>query len=131
MYESALSGTGIPVKIEIADYEAAISFWHRPLHVDAAGRLWALAGEGMRDQPEGVLLSYDVFDPAGHFVEQVAIACEGDPRNDALFWISEDSVVLVTGYMGALAAQFGRAAAVDVDEEVPQPQEVVFFRVQS
>jgi hypothetical protein len=98
--------------------------------VDAAGRLWVLPGRGIREQPEGMLLSYDVFDSAGHFVEQVAVACEGNPLYDALFWISPDTVVLVTGYMGALAAQFGRAAAVDTDEEEATPQSVICFRIQ-
>lgn len=128
-YESALNGAGIPFTLEISETDPAISIWHRPLRVDAGGRLWVLASGGLHDQPEGVLCTYDVFDAEGHFVEQVSVRCEGDPDADVLFWITEDRIVLVTGYTGALAAQFGRGSAVDADEEEASPQEVVGFTV--
>ena len=76
------------------------------------------------------MLTYDVFDPDGHFTRQVGVACEGDSYWDALFWISDDSVVLVKGAMSALIAQFGGGAALDADDDgEPTPQEVIYYRV--
>ncbi|MBN2172434.1 MAG: hypothetical protein JW819_14040 [Candidatus Krumholzibacteriota bacterium] len=128
-YESALSNAGIPVTIEVSEADPAISFWQRPLRIDAAGRLWVLADGGLRDQPAGIFATWDVFDAEGHFAEQVSVACAGDPASDALFWMTEDRVVLVTGYTGALAAQFGRGSAVDADAEEATPQAVICFTV--
>ena len=55
--------------------------------------------------------------------------CEGNSYHDCLFWVSNDHVVLVTGAMAALAAQFGGGAALDSDEEEATPQEIICYKV--
>jgi hypothetical protein len=62
-------------------------------------------------------------------LEQVAVACEGDPRVDGLFFVGENSFVLVKGYLDALASQFGRTTAYSELDEEPAPMEVIYFTV--
>ncbi len=129
LYESAIAGISIPYTLEIDEYEAPISYWHRALHVAEDGKLWVVSSRGIRGQAEGTMLTYDVFDPAGHFIKQVAVRCEGDGYNDALFFLGPDHVVLVKGYLDALAAQFGRGTALSADGEEHAMPEVVCYRI--
>ena len=75
------------------------------------------------------MLTYDVFDRAGHFIKQVAVECEGHGTNDALFFVGGDHVVLIKGYLDALAAQFGRGTSFSDDDEEHTVPEVVCYRV--
>ena len=75
------------------------------------------------------MLSYDVFDREGNYTRQVAVVCEGNSYHDCLFWVSKDQLVLVTGAMAALAAQFGGGAALDSDDEEATPQEIICYNV--
>lgn len=127
--EAATAGTPMDVRIEIEDIEPSISYFHRGLYVAEDGRLWVISSRSVRDQPEGIMLTYDVFDQAGHFVEKIAVACEGDPRVDGLFFVGEDSVVLIRGYFDALASQFGRTTAYTDQDEEPTPMEVICYTV--
>jgi hypothetical protein len=117
------------VKYEFEDTEPAIDFFHRGLRVDGEGNLWVTTSRGLRDREGGAFMTYDVFDPDGHFTRQVAVRCEGDSFYDCLFWISDESVVLLTGAMASLAAQFGSGSAMDSGEEEATPQEVVYYRI--
>ncbi len=77
------------------------------------------------------MMTYDVFDPDGHFTRQVAVECEGDSFYDCLYWVSDDQVVLLTEAMAALAAQFGGGSPIDSDDGEATPQEVICFNVRS
>ncbi len=129
LYESAVGGMSIPYRIDIEAFEPAISYWHRALRVDDDGMLWVVSSRGIREQPNGIMLTYDVFDPAGHFVKQVAVACEGDGFGDVLFFLGDDRIVQVKGYMDALAAQFGRGTAFTAEGEEHMVPEVVYYRI--
>jgi hypothetical protein len=94
----------------------------RGLRVTAAGELWVLSSRGVREQPPGTLQTYDVFDRNGHFVRQVAIACEGDPLHDALIFVDDAHAVLVRG-LGA-----GPDGSPGAEGEQPS-MEVVYYRV--
>jgi sugar lactone lactonase YvrE len=132
MHDLIASATGelpFEVKYVFEDNEPVIDFFHRGLRIDGDGNLWVTTSRGLRDNADGALMTYDVFDPDGHFTRQVAVECEGDSFYDCLFWISDDQVVLLTGAMAALAAQFGSGSAVDSDEEEASPQEVICYNV--
>jgi hypothetical protein len=111
--ESAMGEMPFEVKTVLEDTEPVIDFFHRGLRVDGDGNLWVTTSRGLRDNADGAFMTYDVFNPDGHFTRQVAVECEGDSFYDCLFWISDDQVVLLTGAMAALAAQFGSGSAVD------------------
>ncbi len=44
-------------------------------------------------QNPGVFATYDVFDSAGRFQQEVSLELEGDPENDRLFWLDDDHVI--------------------------------------
>jgi hypothetical protein len=129
LIKSATEGTPIEIEITVEDNESVIDFFHRGLRVDDDGNLWVTSSRGARDNADGAMLTYDVFDPEGNYTKKVAVVCEGNSYYDCLFWVSKDHVVLVTGAMAALAAQFGGGAALDSDEEEATPQEVICYRV--
>jgi sugar lactone lactonase YvrE len=128
MHDLIASATGelpFEVKYVFEDNEPVIDFFHRGLRIDGDGNLWVTTSRGLRDNADGALMTYDVFDPDGHFTRQVAVECEGDSFYDCLFWISDDQVVLLTGAMAALAAQFGSGSAVDSSYLLQYPARVV------
>ena len=77
------------------------------------------------------MLTYDVFDPAGHFTRQVSVTCEGNGVDDALFFVGNGQVILVKGYLDALAAQFGRGTALTAEDEEHTVPEIVCYRIES
>ena len=129
LFESATTTIPIEFKLVIEEYDAVIDYWRRGMHIADNGSLWVLSSRGLRDEQQGVLLSYDIFDETGKFIRQAAIVCEGDSFYDCLFWINDEQVVLVKGGLAAMIAQFGTGTAVDGDEEEPEPQEVICYSV--
>lgn len=85
------------------DYDPCIE----ELHVMDNGELWVLPSRSTTDPPAGVMQVYDVFDPAGRFVRQVAVACEGKAREDRLFVPSAAAMVLVKGYQASMRISIG------------------------
>jgi hypothetical protein len=83
------------------------------LRVDDDGNVWVLHGRSDLDQPAGVMCTFDVFDPSGLFIKQVAIACEGDAENDEIGFVEDGRLVLLKGSVGG-----GRVLG-DVEDAVP------------
>jgi hypothetical protein len=131
LFASATAGLPFEVNIVVEKTEPAIDFFHRGLHVDDDGTLWVTSSRGLRDHTNEAMMTYDVFDPEGNYTKQVAVVCEGDNYHDCLFRVSNDQIVLVTGAMAALAAQFGGGAALDDDEEEATPQEIICYNIKS
>ncbi len=77
------------------------------LHVMQDGEVWVLTSRGVRERGAGVMAVYDVFDAQGRFVRQAGLACDGDPRRDALFPVAAGRWVLVRGHAEALRSLFG------------------------
>jgi hypothetical protein len=118
------------VTVEVEEYDPIVSHLHRGVQVTDDGDLWVLSSRGYRDQPEGILATYDVFDPEGHFIKEVAVQCEGDGEVDKLFFLG-DRAILVKGYLEAVSAMFGRGTPVTADGGEAEPMEIVCFRLPS
>ena len=71
------------------------------LRIGPDGNLWVETSRGGVEQPEGVFYTWDVFDPDGHFIEQVSAACAGDGEQDMMLWTA-DGAIQVTGFVGAV-----------------------------
>lgn len=113
------------VKISVAETEPTIAW----VSLGHDGNIWVTHSRSALDQPQGVMLTVDVFDPQGHFVKQVAARCPGDGEKDLLIWAQDGSVVQVTGYVDAVRSlQGGGGADEDPDGEAA-PMEVVYLRV--
>jgi WD40 repeat protein len=95
------------------------------------GNLWVSTSRSGRGQPDGIMVTWDVFTPEGHFVETVSAAADGDGENDIIIWADQESAVMVTGFTEAARAlnSGGAGAAGDDDEEEAEPMEVVYLRV--
>jgi hypothetical protein len=96
---------GAEIRIEQVkdDYDPCID----ELHVMDNGELWVLPSRCLSDPPAGVMQVYDVFDAAGRFVRQVAVACEGKAGEDRLFIPSDSAMVLVKGYQTSMRIMIG------------------------
>ncbi len=101
-------------------------------HATDDGRIWVLPSRGVRDQAPGVHSTWDVFDAAGNFVQQVAFACDADGLQDALFFPGGDLVVVVKEHTEALWAFQGRGVDnpdADIEETEASPLEVICYRI--
>lgn len=112
---------GTPIEVE--DREPDVEF----LRVAADGSLWVLTSRAVYAHDGEGFTTYDVFDPQGHFVEQVRFMCDGDPRDDMLFIGNEDLVFLVKGFMSA--ALSGMGASTDEGDEEAEPMKVICYRM--
>lgn len=98
------------------------------LQVSADNQLWVQTSLSGLDQPEGVFMTYDVFDSQGHFTKQLAVRCEGNPEDDGLFLLNEDTAILIKGYQLAFFAVMGRVAVEDEDESAAN-MEMICYRI--
>jgi hypothetical protein len=100
-----MRANGEDIRIEQVkdDYDPCIE----ELHVMDNGELWVLPGPSPTTPPAGVMQVYDVFDTAGRFVRQVAVACEGKAGEDRLFVPSDAAMVLVKGYQTSMRIMIG------------------------
>ncbi len=92
------------------------------------GTVWVVHSSSAFEQPEGVMQTFDVFDGQGHFIRQVAVACEGDGEEDALLFLGGDRLLLIKGLMAGIQAMQGASSASE-DEEEPAPMEVVYYSI--
>ncbi len=102
------------------------------LHAASDGSLWVLTSRGTRNQPAGVHSTWDVFDPAGDFTTQVAVACEGRGGRDALFFPGNGLAVLVKEHADARFAFLGRGADNSSEEDLEgeaSPLEIICYRL--
>ncbi len=118
------------VNIEVEPNHPDILTFQRGLRVREDGTIWALSSRGGRENPEGVMATFDVFDPDGAFARQVAFRCDGDGMRDGIFFVGGDRVVVVKGYLDAVAAQYGQGARLSGDDEEAM-MEVVCYRMGS
>jgi len=99
------------------------------LEIGNDGNLWVTTSRSGVDQPEGILTTWDVFNPDGHFIKTVSAKCVGDGENDILIWTPDGNAVLVTGFVEALAALQGGGGAETEEEEEAEPMEVIYLKV--
>ena len=122
---------GAPIEVGVAasNYEPTILYLQRGLRVNADGTIWVLTTRGVREQAAGVMATFDVFDPHGEFVRQVAVRAPWDGRRAGVFLFDDDHAVVITGYTDAMMAQFsGGHLSVDVADEAAS-MEVIRCRV--
>ncbi len=120
--ERMFADTPFEVTYEVEETDPDIGSWRQPsLHVADDGTLWVLSSRGCREQPEGILQTFDVFSPEGHFTKQMAFACEGDGTYDGLFFVGNDRLVQVTRVADSMVTMVFQGVAPEIaeDEEAP------------
>jgi hypothetical protein len=130
MVEEVFHDAPFPVRIGVEDFDPDILGLQRGLRFREDGNLWVLSSRGVREQPEGVLATWDVLSPDGEFLRQVALACPGDGRSDGVFFAGMDRVIVVNGYVDAVAAQYARGTRLSEGEGgEADDMQVVCYRV--
>jgi hypothetical protein len=130
MIESAMSSMPIAYRVAAEEYEPDIVYILRGVRARADGTLWVLPSRGIREQPPGILATFDVFDREGVFREQVSIACEGNSMLDGIFFLGTDRLAVVHGFADAVAAQFGSGSRFSDEEgEEAALMEVVCYQI--
>jgi hypothetical protein len=100
------------------------------LEIGNDGNLWVTSSQSGVGQPEGILTTWDVFSPDGHFIKTVSAKCEGDGENDILIWTPDGNAVVITGFVEALEAlQSNGAGGEEDEEEEAAPMEVIYMKV--
>lgn len=99
------------------------------LRTAADGNIWVLSSRAMWAAPEEIFTYYDVFNPAGEFIEQVNIICDGDSRQDFLLFAGTDRVFRITNFWDAVLSRFGGAGADSDTDEEAEPMAVVCYEV--
>ena len=113
-----------PIEFIVSRTEPDIS----TVEIGPDGLVWVRTSRGVIDQPDGILMTCDVFDLDGHFVRQVSARCDGDGEDDYLIFTPSGDAVLVTGYTEAIQALQGRTGTADEDDdEESEPMEVIFL----
>lgn len=131
IYETALTSLPVDYTLEVERSASAIAFLQRGLRIRDDGTIWALSGRGIRNLPDGILAVFDVFDRSGEFVKQVELHGPGDALKDGIFFVGEDRVVVVKGYMESLAAQFGSGTTASEEEDGDSFLAVVSYRLEN
>ena len=119
----------IEIDIDVEEYDYDILPMQHGVRIREDGTLWVLPSRGVRDQPEGVMLTFDVFDREGHFAEQVSFAAGHDGIWDGIFFAGPDRAVVVTGHVEAIFAQYGGGANTYEDDGGGSAMEVICYRM--
>jgi hypothetical protein len=128
LLDSIFSAVPFEYRIELEDDEYDILAMQRGVRIRDDGSLWILPGRGAYEQPDGVMLTFDVFDAGGHFQRQVAIHGDHDGVWDGFFFAGEDRAVVVTRQIEAIGAQYGDGS-VALSEEEGSAMEVICYRL--
>lgn len=91
------------------------------------GNLWVAHSRSGIDQPEGVLSTFDVFDPDGHFLKQVQVRLPGNGEDDAVFFAPNGDAIVVTGFAPALLSLQTNFGGRKEDDDA-EPMEVIYFK---
>jgi len=94
------------------------------------GTLWVRSGHGGQDQPDGIMATYDLFDASGHYRKQVSLACEGDAKEDALYFLPGGKLALARGIFSSWLGMFGGSPGED-DVDDPPEMEVILYQMPS
>ena len=128
LFSMELRELPFPFEVTVGDFAPDICWIQNGLRAAPDGSLWVLSSRGVVDQSAGVMQTYDVFDRRGRFNRQVQVACEGDAQRDNLFFVGEDRVLLVTGFIDGVKSVLGGGAPVEDDGEA-RPMEVICYSI--
>jgi hypothetical protein len=131
IYESALATIPVDYRLVVERQAAAVAYMHRGLRMQEDGSIWALSARGIRELPDGVFAIWDVFNPQGEFIKQMELRGPGDSLTDGMFFVGDDRLLVVKGYMESLGAQFGSGTvASEEDEEEAATPMVICYQLQ-
>ena len=99
------------------------------------GSLWVLPSAGLARDDHAVLGVFDVFDPAGRFVQQIEVAVPFHAGDDEFTFMGDTLIVFEQSVDAARGMMAGRRGATvedaieDAHEEEPQPLRIVRYQL--
>jgi len=125
-----------PFKVDyrFEDTEPDVAWFYRGLQVDDDGNLWVRHSRSGIDQPDGVMLTLDVFDARGRFDKQVSFQCGEYSRYAGFFFVGDGRVLLVKSFADSVRDWFGggRGSIGDGDDtEEPEAVEIICYHIRS
>ncbi len=100
------------------------------IHVRDDGSIWVLSSGGSRDNPDGSLGTFDVYNKEGQFVKNVTLMGDGDPLDDSYMFV-KDRVYVVTDLFQAIMVAQGATGLYDEDEdEEAEPMAVRCYKLE-
>lgn len=111
-------------EVRITDYTKDIE----TIYVRDDGSLWVLSSNGTRDNPEGTIGVFDVFDPDGRFVRQVTLQGEGNPITDGYYFVGDRLYVVTDLLQAAISLQSG-GQSFSIGDEEPEPMSVICYKI--
>jgi hypothetical protein len=92
------------------------------------GSLWVLSSRGGLDTHEGILGTFDVYDPNGRLIRQAVVKGEGSIERDGFFFVG-DRLYVVTSLVSARMSMYGGGSGMEEDEEDAGPMAVVCYQL--
>lgn len=92
------------------------------------GALWVMTSRALYQRAPGVFCEFDVFSPAGRYLEKLRVMLDADPRLDLLLFPDSDHALVVRGYMDAQLGMMGSRRHGTAKDEA-QPLELVCYRI--
>ena len=98
------------------------------IYVREDGSVWVLNSNGMRDNPDGTVGVFDVFDDKGRFLREVTLVGEGDPELDGYYFV-KDRLYIVTDLLQAAISLQSGGQSFDIGDEEPEPMSVICYQL--
>jgi len=111
-------------EVRITDYTKDVE----NIFVRDDGSLWVLSSNGSRDQPDGSLGVFDVYDPQGRFAREVTLMGEGNPLTDGYFFVGDRLYVVTDLLQAAISLQSG-GQTMDLGDDEPEPMSIICYEV--
>jgi len=108
-------------RVVVSDYEPDLV----SLQVLDDDTIWVTTSRGVRAQPEGIMMTFDVFDMDGVFVRQVRVHADGDGQFDLLYLVDGERAVLVKNFLNTFLSSMGAESG----DEGAEPMEVLSCRI--
>jgi len=111
-------------KVEIEDNAKDIE----TVYIRDDGSIWVLTAEGSRDNPDGSLGVFDVYNKDGQFAKTVTLNGDGDALDD-LYLFVKDRFYVVTDFLQAVMVAQGAQGLYD-EEEDAEPMAVHCYKLE-
>jgi hypothetical protein len=120
-FAQRIPGCRVEIEDNTKDIEA--------IYVRDDASIWVLTANGCRDNPEGSLGVFDVYNKDGQFVKEVTLMGDGDGLDD-LYVFVKDRVYVVTDFLQAAMVAQGATGLFDDDEEEAEPMAVRCYKLE-
>lgn len=109
---------------EISDYDPCIA---RIQYNSDDQTVWVLTSNGNNDQPEGILVTYDVFSAEGEYLRQVPIPLGNEMTEGNVYLVGGGRMIVVRGTGSSFG---GDTESEEGEEELEaEPQEVICYEI--